>query len=258
MGFSSFKSYGYQVAIPNIVSVVVPFTNPSTMTGNQLWLDCKDYSTLVLNGNSLTSWTDKSGFNRSATKFDNSSTNATYVSNGFNNLPAIQINKDQGLSVDIPSGTFANGLSLFVVFQKNGAIETYESLVTRTVDYNGRPFDIYNSRRIMNAVEGKNSPFYIRNATNLNLFSMTLKSSWDEYVDGTSTVNFDINSSYVDDATKLYIGTRDDKFTDFNGVISEVIMYDSVLSTDQRQKIEGYLANKWNITSRLPISHLYR
>lgn len=89
-------------------NVITTGTIPQSISGLQLWLDAKDSSTLVLNGTSLTSWNDKSGNNRSATKYDSSPTNAIYQPNGFNNLPAIYIEKDQGLSVDIPSGTFTN------------------------------------------------------------------------------------------------------------------------------------------------------
>jgi hypothetical protein len=37
-----------------------------------------------------------------------------------------------------------------------------------------------------------------------------------------------------------------------------VIQFDSVLTTAQRQQVEGYLAEKWGLKSSLPSTHLYR
>ncbi len=41
-------------------------------------------------------------------------------------------------------------------------------------------------------------------------------------------------------------------------VISEVIVCNAILSSDDREKIEGYLAHKWNLESFLPAPHPYK
>jgi hypothetical protein len=43
----------------------------------------------------------------------------------------------------------------------------------------------------------------------------------------------------------------------WNGFIAEIIIYNSVLTTTQRQQVEGYLAWKWGIQSSLPVAHPY-
>ena len=43
----------------------------------------------------------------------------------------------------------------------------------------------------------------------------------------------------------------------FIGSISEIILYNSALSTAQRQQVEGYLAWKWGLRSNLPAGHPY-
>jgi hypothetical protein len=55
----------------------------------------------------------------------------------------------------------------------------------------------------------------------------------------------------------FYIGTRSDKVTNFTGVISEVIVYNKVLTSTERQFSEGYLAWKYNINNQLPNTHPY-
>ena len=42
------------------------------------------------------------------------------------------------------------------------------------------------------------------------------------------------------------------------GSIGEVLVFDTVLSANQRQIIEGYLASKWGLQSNLPIGHPYK
>ena len=43
-----------------------------------------------------------------------------------------------------------------------------------------------------------------------------------------------------------------------DGKVGEIIIYNGVLSADDRQRVEGYLAHKWKISSLLPTSHPYR
>jgi hypothetical protein len=51
-------------------------------------------------------------------------------------------------------------------------------------------------------------------------------------------------------------GSYGNIFTSF--IIREIIVYNSVLSTSQRQAVEGYLAAKWGLTSSLPATHPYK
>lgn len=44
----------------------------------------------------------------------------------------------------------------------------------------------------------------------------------------------------------------------FNGQIGELIVVERVVTTDERQKIEGYLAHKWGIAANLPADHPYK
>jgi uncharacterized repeat protein (TIGR02543 family) len=44
----------------------------------------------------------------------------------------------------------------------------------------------------------------------------------------------------------------------WDGPIAEVIVFPNALSTSERQKLEGYLAHKWGLTSNLPVGHPYK
>jgi hypothetical protein len=64
---------------------------------------------------------------------------------------------------------------------------------------------------------------------------------------------------YVDNTpTKFFIGDRDDGATGFEGDMYEVLVFNAPLSTEVRQTMEGYLAWKWGLVSKLPANHPYK
>ena len=44
----------------------------------------------------------------------------------------------------------------------------------------------------------------------------------------------------------------------FNGYIQEILIYDTPLTTTQRQNVEGYLAWKWGLVANLPGNHPFK
>jgi hypothetical protein len=44
----------------------------------------------------------------------------------------------------------------------------------------------------------------------------------------------------------------------YGGTIYEVLIYNTSLPVDKRQKLEGYLANKWGTTGSLPAGHPFK
>lgn len=58
----------------------------------------------------------------------------------------------------------------------------------------------------------------------------------------------------------MLIGMRDRTTVSgvFDGEIAEILMYEGALSDADRQKVEGYLAHKYNLDGNLPASHPYK
>jgi uncharacterized membrane protein (UPF0136 family) len=54
--------------------------------------------------------------------------------------------------------------------------------------------------------------------------------------------------------TGIYVGGPTNYF---NGSLSELLVYSRTLTTAERQQLEGYLAWKWNLVSKLPTTHPY-
>lgn len=243
---------------------------PSDVSGLQLWLDAKKYSSLTFDSSgNVFQWNDQSGYGRNATKHGNIATRVGYNATGFNNLPAIQYSiAGQGISSAMPAGTFSNGVTMFVIFQSTGAVGGYSfggALICRDLTNQvPAPFIIYNggSRWVGNGTNYNSSNYstFSTLSTGMNLFCSTCASSgiWNEYINGSYVYTSSSTPYYADIATAVYIGTRRDNAVSFVGTMSEILIYNSVLSTNNRQIVEGYLAWKWNlVSSTLSKNHPY-
>lgn len=57
----------------------------------------------------------------------------------------------------------------------------------------------------------------------------------------------------------LNIGSRNNGASvQMNANLHELVIYDAVLDTSNREKIEGYLAWKWGLQANLPVGHAYK
>jgi hypothetical protein len=75
------------------------------------------------------------------------------------------------------------------------------------------------------------------------------------YIDGISLGN--IGTTAVVPTADLWMGQRSDGYP-MNGDIAEAIMVCADLSVSDRQKIEGYLADKYGLQANLPTGHPYK
>ena len=242
---------------------IMPFSRaftPIEISGLSLWLDAADASTIT-GTTTVTQWNDKSSNGYNAIP---NLGNPSYSSTGLGGLPTISITSSGNMRCPVPAGTFLTGFTLFVIFQKTGANNAFDTIVSRTAGSIPSPFDLYinNSTSVANRIIGNgttNGSYQVidtvfRTTTPtmyyVNIVS-TAQTKWNEGVNGVITTYTTAATTYGDTATAVYIGTRADGTTKMNGNISEIIMYNTTLTTQQRQQIEGYLANKWNLTSLL-------
>jgi hypothetical protein len=71
------------------------------------------------------------------------------------------------------------------------------------------------------------------------------------YVNGTA---LDAKNGSTSQTTGVILGwNNSNQF--WNGLVGEILIYNSVLTTKQRQVVEGYLAWKWNLQAQLPAGH---
>ena len=238
--------------------------SPQNIAGCQLWLDAADTSSMVFSPgtSNVTTWKDKSG------NGNNGTANGTVVwtSNGLGtNLPAMTFTNTQRFYGNI--SITGNQFTAFAIFNMNNSTAATGRVlslgVNNAYDYNNNSYIVAFLRVI-----GTNFGNY-RNGTyptiQISLGTNELTTTW---IDGTtsyvsqyggtpataaSSGNFAISSYGIGD--EAYINV--DGGATFYGYISEILVYNTALTTTQRQQVEGYLAAKWGLQTNLPVTHPY-
>lgn len=233
--------------------VSVAFWTPAQIT-TALWLDAADASTITLNGSTVSQWNDKSGNGNNATQ-STAANQPTYQATGLNSRPTLSFDG----SVDgfnLTSGVAAPR-SIYVVDSGFGYLfsaATERIAFGTSVTANTLSWTANSNTPIINAAT-------ITGRTNSTIqfegfdLSSTAYAYW---LDGTSTVSG--TGTYPANSFNR-IGLKWDSATsipNWTGRVSEIIMTSSVLSTQNRQLIEGYLAWKWGLQSDLPVGHPYK
>ncbi len=233
-------------------------TDPASIAGMQLWLKA-DSLTSKSNGDPVSSWTDSSGNDNNAVQAD-SGRYPTYAANAINGQPSVRFNgTSQGLIVPTNSGLDAvNGFAVFIVSKANTSGANQVLVYKGVLDYGNN----YNYRIIEwtdgNQYGGLGSPsgeiFYPFGTTNPGNYQL-LSSYWNgnnlkAYVNGNlagSAAAAVTGQTYPNDLQIGYSNVGNNYF--FNGDISEIIIYNSVITDAQRQEVEAYLQAKYGISS---------
>ena len=229
------------------------FIHP-TNNGLVLWLDSTDKSTVIENNGIVSQWIDKSNSKANAIPWVGS---CTYSQTGFNGKkPGITMNATS-LYSHLESGTFGSGVTMFCVFTNNAG-QQYNTLLSRSdpvnTNYPG-PWDMYNNvlyvgNSSTNSVYEYNTDINLANPMGPSLIVRQLSNSTNdnEWINGGSLYSNDTEKYYQDTGNYIYIGSRGDKATSFNGVMSEIILYNRILTSQEIDKISNYLYKKWEIT----------
>jgi len=239
-----------------------------------LWLDAADTDTITLSGSNVSQWDDKSGNNRHASQAI-AADQPIYTSNVLNGKPGVTFDgstdfltvaHDNALNAQIapssvvilyrervsgfrlmqkaPSGT---GASADAFFSSSSSVLGAAGTFTTSYPFwqNVWQFDV--------GTFSGNVIRHWRNGTKLVPTNVT----------GGSIVNGELVSSSTPatNSDPLFIGKRDNPSSTeghMNGELLETLILTSALSTDDRQKLEGYLAWKWGLVSNLPVDHPYK
>jgi hypothetical protein len=248
------------------VLVGTPWT-PAQIT-TSLWLDAGDASTITLNSTTVSQWNDKSGNGRNATQ-GTALQQPTYTSNSQNGYGIISFDGSND-NLDISSTTvITSGNSNFGVFVAykpksitygsilaNYLVGNFELLFgSQTIAPYLAPWGLYN-----NASLDLDSDNYTQNA-NLFISCVRTGGSFVGYTNGT-TKNTVANSASVytgaNTASVWTLGANTDNGEAANMDLYEIIVINGTVSTDTRQRTEGYLAWKWGLQANLPVGHPYK
>ena len=245
----------------------------ASIPGLILWLDAADPNnngTQPANNAIVTSWKDKSGLGNNGS----ASSGVTYTTAGLNSKPAMYYNNgNQGSISYYFSGNVTNNnptMSVFAVISMSSA-----SLPSaRIIGFSGgSTVNDYQSTNYFGFLRQSGTgmgPYragtYVSNNTYTSYSTPYVYGAWfdgtNEYTNvqvGNNTTIGSAASSGNFAITYYSIGNnpQPDSNGPFTGYISEIIVYNTSLTTTQRQQIEGYLSWKWGLQTNLPTAHPY-
>lgn len=225
-----------------------------------LWLDANDSSTITLVNGAISEWRDKSGNNCHATQAT-ANNRPLLVADGLNGTDIITfdgINNILNTQYSISTNN-----TIFFVAKNNTQTNTGQSLLRPVVSTN----DIYGIGGIR-LDAGQELDFYITNTR-----VPRVNFSWlnNEVIIATSTYNGSVLIGYKNSVQQGSLSINvtltnnvniggDTQILErkFKGNISQVIIFNRVLTRSEREQVEGYLAWHTKLMSNLPTNHPYK
>jgi hypothetical protein len=238
-----------------------PRFSPLDIPGCTLWLDAADTRTLTLTGSNVTQWNDKSPRAYHATGYG-----ATTLGAFTSGTTGITLNGSTTYfyASNATAMNTTTALSAFVVATMNtmGAPGFQRLLSFGDPDWSGTAncvaFDKFgdSTPKITFERGGYPTPSLSFTAP-FNFVGCTVFSSTgaSQFINGTS--NASVSGTYGAFNYALYnVGRYSGGGPyNWNGMICEVVVYNTEITTTQRQAVEGYLARKWGLLGSLPSNH---
>jgi len=261
------STFGGDTYLLNITSSGITYIT-DIETGGDLPVPTSSVSLSNTGNLFVTTWADQSGNGRNASAVDVSSY-PTFNSSDLNNRPTISLSSVAGgtnKSFQISGNPMgASGSTAFVV---NYVDPNVFSVDGENGDGNGALLGNFGS-----AENGSHWPYGIGTSsvydsfatdtrkddlglptgiTSWNIYSVySQNNDWKLFCNGTEFYSDTSNvySNAIANSTSLYIGMQNNAGTDqiFKGKIAEVVFYNRVLTTQERQQVEAYLNTKYAI-----------
>jgi hypothetical protein len=244
-----------------------------------LWLDANDFSTITESGGAITTWADKSGNGRNASQ-STSDNRPTYSATGFNGKPGAVFNgSSQVLEITNALSLTRNigSISFFFAAHTSGLTGTNQSMMgfsvgTAATDrvscayLEDTKLRIGGRRLDANSFAGASSSGSWNNSPAVMCFQWEFAAAKASiFYNGANgdpleaTLHAPGNTSDTNSQVTPKIGAvAGGALNFFNGPIAEIVITTSTITTNTRQRIEGYLAHKWGLTANLPNDHPYK
>lgn len=244
------------------------------------WWDFSDDSNLTLSGSEITGALDQSGNSRDLVKSTSANTTTTGPSNTatINSVQAAGFSAGGPLGVDYPENQIDLGIvHVFAVAQ--GMTTGSNDVVVSTRDGFGvawtlRQFNGTTLRTDLGAITASEVDQTITSGDNhlrAARFDQRVNASDELIGSNGSIVQAWLNGQATPDGdsltgtttwqpsnTTLGVGANPNGGAAITTEIGEVIVVNGDLTTDQRQRTEGYLAHKWGLEGDLPAGHPYK
>jgi hypothetical protein len=225
------------------------FNIPLRIPGLQGWYDAY----IINSNNNISIWQDKSGYNNHA------------VVNNLNNRPVLQSNKSIYFNgsqyFNLPNNTLPDNDSSYTI------ISVFTNIVSGSIITGGN----WNIKNGVNSLDILSESNKVSNGWSSDdiqssmLYNSDINIVYTDYLSGGNrnlilniqNINTDQPNTRVQANTNNTIGYSIENGY-LNGYLNEILIFNRVLTTDQKQLVEGYLTWKWSITGYLPWGHPYK
>lgn len=243
-----------------------------------LWLDGADETTVTSDVDGVSEWRDKSGFARHAV--GTGSRKPTYITNALNNRGAMDFTTRSAEKLDTVDFDFAPSRKFCSVCVVQGAglgPSNYRRIwVSKGTNPDSlAPGSTY-TEGYLGSGSGAQTALHVAGGSGLTAPLVTVPDTGAQMISsafGTAGLSADVAAVAANGGTRdtlsgqtgtlgstgIRIGNDVGTLGDnrFNGWIAEII-FTSDITFENLQNIEGYLAWKWAIVSKLPSDHPYK
>ena len=241
--------------------------DPTTIPGCRLWLDAADpdaTGTPPANGATISLWKDKSGLGSNAT----ATGGPTISSTGLNGNPTMNFNGSSWF--DGSTTNTGTTTTIFMVMQQPAQTTTINPNYTRVLSMaplggnDDNNSGIYTKGLLIEFINGGLLAW--RGDVTYSTQPVATPYIFDYLIDGTnafSYINGTSQGSFASSGNfsigKYRIGgiVQYNGTPQYTGYISEVLVFNTALTTTQRQAIEGYLGWKWGLQGSLSSTNPY-
>ena len=230
-------------------------------TGRNFWIDASD-ATTVTTGTNVVTWLDKSGNGNNATSVGTAYPVKT--ANAINGVQAISFPNttttpnptyffDGPISLTSASITYFVVCTPFSTSVMAGSPRILSLAATGAVDYTSASYIValYQLNTGVGAYRNGNGSVPLTVVANTPYIFSAIATNGNVaiYQNGGSVSNITTGAGTVFAVSRFRVCNEFNPATEeFNGYVGEVIIYNTTLTTTQRQQIETYLGSKWGIT----------
>ncbi len=266
--------------ILTVTATVVRAFLPSELDDLELWLDASVSESLTLDGAAVEQWDDLSGNIRHVAQ-STASDRPLYVSDGFNGLPALEFSGSEFLVSTAPASDWIfmhdSTSTVFMVVRTEKSNDRIGFLGTTQNTSSGRGYQLQyrddeNDRLDLIVRQLSTTAYHeesgLGDAKALLVVlsdpkNATVADRSVFHVNGgagakANTAGGTVSGSSSAPSYTLHVGSIGDAVFLFEGEIAELLIYAALLSDDDREKVEGYLAHKWILADELPETHPFK
>lgn len=243
---------------------IIPWTPLHISSSITFWLDASDASTISLTGSSVLQWNSKIGSLNATPAL--TTTRPTYSATGRNSKPALLFNGTNQRMVmsatsgsgGIAAGTTPNTISAVAYSNVGGWRHLLHYGAGSNNNYRALGISNLNTAAFAGFSNDINTSSAWQNTDNFPIVAIKPTTISSIYVPDSATISTGASGLNTGSGAVVALGSDNTGTAWWSGAIQEVIMFNRALTLNEAQKLQGYYAWKWGLTSKLHSTHPYK